>query len=398
MLVFHFVPNLDIAAKKAEWYDSILSDASVPVFEPGDTASMRVLLARIVRDNLEERRADRVRIGVSSGLDSRICFGAALDVLPADRIHVFTHGHPGNRDYENAPYLLDKRTVHHALHNRELVGVGTGDRKGLKSLFDREVVIFKGEKGPRDVPSIGGRLGDAISGGHLALREPTTSWAEAKTAFSRTFSIKPSLLDYMYKEGILPADYAPENSLPKEPPLDFKLMAYDDQLDLIFRQHQNICLRAGCIDSLNVTLVAGSNSVEEQNGSTFQPFMDARWQKSFLRTNRKQRMKQKLYKRLAVEQYADIFPDLVDPSYEIIAPQGATATDWRVMWPKHESLGESAKALLGSLNDRGGWFDVDRLTHLTGERKGGAMKVVKRLCNIEARLAGELVPRPMDSL
>lgn len=392
MLVFQFVPDLEIAAKKAEYYDSILGDPSIPTFDPGDTASMRKLLARIVEDNIEARRADRVKIGVSSGLDSRICLGATLDVLPADRVFVFTSGHEGNRDYENAPRLLEKRVLNHVLLNQQLVGVDSGGAKGFRPVYDQKVIIKRGEKYPPYIPAIGGRLGDAISGGHLKLEEPTASWSQAKTDFSRTFSIQKELLDYMYREGVLPADYVPEDSLPKEAPLDLSLMAYDDQLDMLFRQHQNICLRGGGIDHLNVKLLDNGKWTEEVNRYAFQPFLDSRWQKSFLRTPREQRMNQVLYKRLAVEQYADIFPDLVDPSYEIIAPNGATVMDWRIMWPKHPQLRESVQAMIESLNARGGWFDVDRLIHLTDRGKGAALKILQRLCGIEGRAAGGLLP------
>lgn len=392
MLVFMIVPDLEIAAKKAAWYESILGDPSIPVFEPGDTASMRQLLASIVKDNITARRVDRVRIGVSSGLDSRICFGATLDVLPADRIHVFTSGHPGNRDFENAPFLLNKRTVHHVLISQQLVGVATGGPKGSRHKYDTEEIVFKGEKYPPGLPNIGGRLGDAISGGHLSLSEPPQSWDQAKAAFCRSFSSSQKILNHMYQEGILPADYVPEDSLPKDPLLDRSLMAYDDQLDLLIRQHQNICLQPGGFDDLNAELVAGGKTADHRNRIGIQPFIDARWQKSFLLTPREKRMKQKLYRRLALEQYADIFPDMVDPEYQMVAPDGATVVDWRVMWRKHKSLSESARTRMEGLNARGGNFDVDRLVDLANRKSQSALKVVQRLCAIEGRAASGLAP------
>lgn len=387
-LVFRFVPRPEVAARKADYYRRLMQDDDVEVFDPDDTGSMRRLLAKIVREELEKRGAEKVSIGVSSGLDSRGCLGAVLDVLDPRQVFAHTYGHKGNRDFENLPRLVASRVVNHVLHNKIATGVKIGGPRGIGIRFKTETIVYSGVSDGQRKPEVSGRLGDLMGGS--AIRDtPVGNWDEARRSLAlHSSKLQTSMVEFYRAEGILPAGYDPAASLPDEPLLRPELVSLEDQVNLLFRQHQFVLLKPGGIDELNLPLAGTWNSVAEANAFAIMPYTDPRWQKSFLRLPADMRRDKALYKAFLVAEYPELFPDMVNPdTFEMIAANGPTAMSWKKMLRENSDFRESVATLVESLNSRGGWFNLPRLQELvqSGDRLAGY--ALQRLCETEGSIA-----------
>lgn len=347
-LVFKFVPDHDIARRKAQWYKRLLEDESIETFDPGDTGSARRLLAKITREELDKRGADSVSIGVSSGMDSRICLGALLDVLPPEKIFVFTYGHAGNRDYENAPHLLKSRVLNHVLINTVSARMEPTEKDPFRIKRKTERIVFSGVDDHDGKVQVVGRLGDALAGGHLTTKS-APDWTEARSDFIRRFSKRP-----LFEDGWLPESYDPIASLPDAPHLPGELMEFDLQLDLLYRQEQLICVKPALVDEINRHLLDASDTqIAKARNGLFCPFMDPRWQKSYLRMPRELRYKEKFYKKLCKTEFPHIFPEKTG-DYVLISPQGSTNIDWIPFWNSSAEFRSNILAMIDEFNESGG--------------------------------------------
>ena len=355
-LVFGFIPDHTVASYKAKYYRRLLEDDTIETFDASDTRSARVLLAKITREELDKRGIDNISIGVSSGLDSRVCFGALLDVLPPEKIFVFTYGHLGNRDYENAPHLLKSRVVNHVLKKTISARIVPKENDPFNIERETERIVLSGIDNHQGKVQIVGRLGGVLSGSTIS-KEKITSWREAKQYFIAKFSKKS-----LFKDDWLPKKYDPMESLPDEPFLPYDMMEFDLQLDLLYRQHQFICLKPALVDEFNRNLI---NESEEEiflaREKLFSPFMDPRWQKSFLKMHRSDRVNQVFYKTLCEKEYPDIFPDMTG-DYEIIFPKGSTNIDWLHLWHSDMQFKNGVESMIKAINEKGGWFDFSTIS------------------------------------
>lgn len=134
------------------------------------------MAGNILREQIDTRKVNRVRMGVTAGLDSRGLLGIALDVLSSNQIVAYTSGQPGNRDRKLAPYFTEKvLKEHHILDSQS----GVYDIGSIVNEFKRHppektwtLLGLPGEtnttiKGFGNLATINGFLGDAISGKQL---------------------------------------------------------------------------------------------------------------------------------------------------------------------------------------------------------------------------------------
>lgn len=87
----------------------------------GHVVEMKDAIMASVGDLIEAGGQDRVSIGVTGGLDSRLIHAALRHVLPADRIFPFTFGYPGQYDFEFVKtWISDILPGHHYVETREI--------------------------------------------------------------------------------------------------------------------------------------------------------------------------------------------------------------------------------------------------------------------------------------
>ena len=337
-LCFRFVPDLDVAEQQAAWLGKVLTGNQAVDFDLRDHEKARKLLSNTIQTELENLEARKVRIGVSSGLDSRALLGALSDFFDMNNVFAFTYGHESNKDYEHAAFLVGNVVVNHELHDYY-----------EKAKFNR--IVLKGNGSEANHVEIMGFLGDALSGGHLRQKASPPTWDAA----CQTFIGWQTGIKHFFKRGWMPNGYDPRNSLPAEPWLSAGLVCFDDQLDLMIRQHQRITMKAGAIDERNLGLSRFS-SLKEANKGTLVPFYTPSIISCFLNTPRELRFEKKAYKEFLYESYPQCFPDLSTKDPYIIT-KGATNIELTHIWKADRDLRKRYKMNFEILQKAG--FDYD---------------------------------------
>lgn len=417
---YAFLPSSEKAAAKAAWYGSLLGDRSVPVFDATDPESVRRLLARIISDRLRAHGVDRVKLGVSSGMDSRGILGGLLEVLPADRIVAYTNGEPGNPDFETArrftqarlrehhffeltegKYVLDKIVADTAARRPQ----GTTWQLSGKSSSSMPPEIA-------DLPNLHGFLGDSISGKRLKGKIET-DWQEAVTAFVRTNRVFASAyqkagleprVDYEW----LPADYDPFHAFPDRPFLSAEVMSYGDQLDLCYRQEQRIRLSAQRFHGheIDAQPPAVRETLRALSAKRITVYDDPRWQRSFLLLPPEQRLNQRFLKATWATLFPDIFADLLEdePAPAPVPKEPARAaldrlartashTNWERQWQTNASFRNMVETAFTSLAARRlvTWFDPMAILSEIRKDVVGMGREIFGVCSLEIGIrAGHL--------
>ncbi len=407
------LPRLDRAQDKAAWYGNLLVDPDVPTFGTADTGAARVMAARILGEQVAARGIDRIRMGVTAGLDSRGLLGIALDVLGPDRIVAFTSGQPGNRDRELARYYTEAVLSEHSIVETQS---GTYDTDAIVRAFSNRPPGFVGTligiskrtstpvKNVGKLPSIAGYLGDAISGKRLHGRIHT-DWQEACAAFVRKNDIyRPASKRVL--ASLLPAAYDPYHILPAKPFLPAELMGYDDQVDLCYRQHQRIRLS---FKPYSPEEIGGHQPAAKLNLGKITIYDDPRIQKSYLQMPQEERLNQRFYKRMMLEQWPQIFRDLVSPDDPRWAPEPPPATqqeklarsarsaghtNWEMLWAENPNFNTFARTLMLSLAGRRllHWLDPAGIVEELDRDPLGLGKIIVCLCSVELNIRAGRLP------
>lgn len=322
-----------------------------------------------------------VRIGVSSGLDSRFVLAALLEVLPSSNIYAYTFGNVGNKDYENAPRMLAPFLENYELINNLSKEFSPTESNPFRVVSKREHIILKGSVVDTDCVSFTGRLGDALAGGHLKT-EVAVPYEDAIRGFIKQFS-----KNKIFENGWLHHSYEPSFSLPRKPLLDGNIMDFDMQLDLLFRQHQSITLKPELVDDININLLSKKQrgKVSHLQKKWFNPFSDERWQKSFLSAPRKLLFEKKLYMMIMKEQFSQLYPDLLG-EYNFIFKDGPTNVDWIYIWNSSMTFREGVLKTIDSVNSKGGWFDKKLIETRMDAGDRFVANTVKRLFKLNSYL------------
>lgn len=407
------------ARKKSIWYQGILADSSIPVFNSNVLESVRDLLSIIISDQLNEKKIKKVKIGVSSGMDSRGILSGLLDVLPRDAIYAYTNGEPGNPDFENARSYTEKVLPNHLFF--EQTAGSYSAKKSLNKIQSRvpgTAWQLSGESKTTMPPHIAklnnfhGFLGDSISGKRLK-KKVDMDWAEAVESFvSANYVFKPSKiraggeLDYHW----LPDDYDPFHIFPLEPFLSSTEMLYYDQLDLFYRQEQRI--RHGAKRFYLNEVRSSPSEVQpillRKRNEVMTVYDDIRWQKSFLLLSPEFRIKQKFLKEAWAYNFPDVFRDLTgeitpkatcsspsDSSLDIMERIAKTSshTNWERQWETNDSFRDMVRVLFYSLSSRKliDWFEpIDILREIEKDHKGLGREIFG-ICSLELGIqAGHL--------
>jgi hypothetical protein len=405
-LYFGHLPSQELAERTAAAYQSLLADDSVPVFDHTDTASVHKLLLEVVRHSLDAWPETDYLIGVSSGFDSRTLLGAALEVVPPERLTCFTSGHPGNADYDLAPLYTDGVDIEHLLFD-----VGDAVRPSLAAMeeraAERPLSLPRAVGIPRapvqgvspelwEQPRLHGFLGE-ISGSRLPAEGTTGDFEGARSVFleKQARFVKPR-----FQAQFLPAGYDPGHLLPHRPALASEVMGFDDQLDLFFRQHQLI----RSLSSLRFTddeLATMPEQPREQlrrsRDRMLVPFTDPRWRRSFLLTPVEDRRDRALLRRTVVEYYPQIFKELADPSDPKFHARGKPKTihsAWEHLWNDDEEFRELVLTLLMSLRQRQLWFDPLVAAELADANEKSSGLLLQGLCSLEINIRVGALPSP----
>lgn len=412
---YAFRPSLDKAKVVANMYQEILTDDGVEVFDWRDYNSARLLAAKILREKFEARGIEKIKIGVTAGMDSRGLLGAVLDVLPPENIIAFTKGQAGNKDFERARFFTEHILPHHYL-------IGTADGE-----YTVENWIKRFQSRPQGVagsfygislqtndplkqhgwlPSISGFLGDATSGKRLngVVHE---TWDEALAAFVHKNEVfRPSSKRVI--SSMLPDEYDPYHLMPKKPLLARNLIGFDDQLDLCFRQYQRVGV--GFLPDSKTFNVSAEGQVN-RNSHQVTVYDDPRWQKSYFTMPPEERLFQKHYKQMLKSNFPEIFLDLVNPEDPRFAPEPvpetpkdrlkqsaktALHTNWEALWLENENFNEFARGLIRSLAERRVLYWLDPLALMEEFDKDilGLGKILWCLCSVELNLQAGRLPLP----
>lgn len=407
------LPRTDAAIQKAEWYRELLLDDHTPWFTHEDTRSARQMAEQIMREIAGHRRLERIRMGVTAGLDSRGLLGVALDVFRPDAIIGFTTGQPGNRDLALARFFTTGVLPKHYLIQTE--GALYEEQEWVSKFRTRPpgfVGTLHGKSrfsavpfdGFESLPTITGFLGDALSGKRLHGKIHH-KWDDAKAAYVKKNEIYRPASKRLFS-SLLPDAYDPFHVLPKDPLLPLSLMGYDDQLDLCFRQHQRIRLN---FKPYSEDEIAGHEPARKLNLKTITIYDDPRWQKSYLKMPNEERLKQSHYKRMMREQWPQIFRDLVDPDdprwaaepppgtqqerYERSA-RNSGHTNWELLWIESENFNSFARKLMLSLARRRilPWLDIEELVRELDRDVLGLGKAICCLCSVELNIRAGRLP------
>ena len=414
-LHYGFLPRPDRAADKAAFYQTVLDDDAIEVFDPGSAASARHLAATILSERLAVRGAEQIRIGASAGLDSRGLLGVSLDVLAPENIIAFTTGQPGNPDFETA-----RSFTQHILPNHILVTTQDGsydtDRfvdwlkkqppgvarpiYGVSDRIDNPMRAYSG------LHSVTGYLGDSISGKRLNNRI-NDNWDEAVANFvHRNEVFRPSTKRVI--RTLLPDAYDPLHVLPKAPFLPHDAMRYDDQLDLCYRQSQRIRVS---FPPARHEESRGSDFFVNPTSKTVTVYDDVRWQKSYLRMEDDLRLGQKHYRWMLRSNWPEIFSDLDEngdkraPVEDAVVSQreklehaakSALHTNWEALWIWNDGFNAFARGLIHSLADRRimTWVDIPGLLDEFDRDILGLGKLLWALTSLELNLRAGRLPEP----
>lgn len=412
---YAFRPSLDKAKVVANMYQEILTDPDVEVFDWRDYRSARVLAAKILREKFEARGIDKIKIGVTAGMDSRGLLGAVLDVLPPENIIAFTKGQAGNKDFERARFFTEKILPHHYL-----IGTADGEytiENWIKRFQSRPMGVtgsFYGiSRQTNDplkkygwLPSISGFLGDATSGKRLdgVINE---TWDDALARFVHKNEVfRPSSKRVI--SSMLPKEYDPFHIVPNTPLVAKELMSFDDQLDFCYRQYQRVGVGFLPDDkTFNVSAQGQTN----RNSHQFTVYDDPRWQKSYLMMPLEERLFQKHYKLMLKNNFPHIFLDLVNPEDPRFSPdpipetpkerlqqsaKTALHTNWEALWLENENFHQFATELISSLARRKILYWLDPMGLMEEFEKDilGLGKILWCLCSVELNLRAGRLPMP----
>jgi hypothetical protein len=405
-LYFGHLPSQELAERTAAAYQRLLVDDSVPVFDHTDTASVHKLLLEVVRHSLDAWPESEYLIGVSSGFDSRTLLGAALEVVPPERLTCFTSGHPGNADYDLAPLYTDGVVGEHLLFD-----VGDAVRPSLavmeKRATERPLSLPRAVGIPRapvqgvkpelwQRPRLHGFLGE-ISGSRLPAAGTDHDFDEARSVFlkKQTRFVRPR-----FQAQFLPAGYDPGHVLPNRPALASEVMGFDDQLDLFYRQHQLIRSLSSLQftdDELATMPERPREQLRRSRDRMLVPFADPRWRRSFLLTPIEDRRDRALLLRTVTEFYPAIFKELADPIDPRFHAEGKPKTihsAWTHLWNDDEEFRELVLTLLMSLRQRRLWFDPMVAAELGDANEKGSGLLLQGLCSLEINIRVGALPTP----
>lgn len=301
-LWFGYIPSVAKSGELFAHYERLLNDVTVETFDWQDVASAKRLLARIIEEQTTGKGFHEVCLPLSAGLDSRALLGAALEVLPADKIFAFTLGHEGTDDFDRArsftldilPHHLKIESVMQQWNTAERIAqvrrraddhvTGLGEFSGIDSNELREL---------KRSPQLKGFLGDALSGKKLPDRL-SGRWADAVHAYAYRFRAHKGPI------ALTPADYDPIAALPDQPFGGGARMLLDDQVQFVFRQEQHIRKS-----------FAGRPPAHTRAAHQIFPFDDPRWVRSFLLLPVPLRLQeQPFYRHFLANAFPRIFPDL----------------------------------------------------------------------------------------
>lgn len=409
----------DGARVKSNWYEQILGDDSIPVFEPDRLETVRALLRRIIADKLAAKGIERVKIGVSSGMDSRGILSGLLDVLPASSIFAYTNGEPGNPDFEKARTYTEKVLDSHLFFEQSegIYSIPQSLQK-IKARVPGTAWQLSGEsqtKMPKEILQLNnfhGFLGDSISGKRLK-KNINMDWIEAVESFVSSNNVfKPSRLRAGMDVSFdwLPNDYDPFHIFPESPFLPSEKMLYYDQLDLFYRQEQRI--RHGAKKFYRHEILSAPSEIQpvldRKRSEVLTVYDDVRWQKSFLLLTPDLRLGQKLLKQAWAFNFPHVFRDLTgevqtqmvqgksglttQDKIDLVA-KTSSHTNWERQWATNHSFRAMVRELFVSLSSRNliDWFDpIDVLNEIERNHEGMGREIFG-ICSVELGIkAGHL--------
>lgn len=313
-LRYAYVPSLDRAKERAAWWSRLFADRDVPTFSTAPEA--RDLLARIVSDLLGDRA--KVKIGVTSGYDSRGVLGALVSVLPPERIVAFTRGQPGNPDFEKARgFTRTVLPVHHLLPTQKsefvvddlVAGASVHPSGGPRVITPSTKNLTTEIDEFSSLPNVSGYLGDALTGKRVNLRVQ----GDFDAARARFLNSNSPFIPLELSEEFFPRGYDAGHALPVRPLIPIDQMDPQDQFNFLYRQFQRIGVNAGQYEADDLARMepdARARAVSRM-AMSLTPYTDPRWQKSWMLVPLEERNEQRFYKRFLSESYPEIFSDLV---------------------------------------------------------------------------------------
>jgi hypothetical protein len=448
-LYYGYLPSREVAERRAAWWARLLDDPDVPHFTTA--AEARDLLVRIVGELVAD--LSKVKIGVTSGYDSRGVLGALLFVMPPDQIMAFTRGQPGNPDFDKArDFTKAVLPVHHLVGTQDAEfqavpaspGPAPGGDSGPRQISPPTSQITKRIEGFDELPNLNGYLGGALSGSQLSPGV-RGDFDAARERYLR--SNRPFVPDALMAE-FFPRAYDPGHMLPSRPMLPVSVMDPQDQLNFHYRQFQRIRLHASQFepDELAEMSPKARARAKRRMSASRTPYTDPRWQKSWMLVPFEERLKQKFYRRYLAESYPRIFPDLVKslakeakqekaaaeaearasalrpplrrlrsglggivrwlrpppppppPSKAEMRARSAlrTHTNWELLYERNEQFRtEYCDPLIESLAARRGlWFDPRRVHELAREEAYGYGTVLWGLLSMESAIRAGRLPEP----
>lgn len=416
-LHFGFLPQQDRAVQKAAFYSEIVQDESIPVFDPASAGSARNLAATILSERLAVRRAEKIRMGVSSGLDSRGLLGVALDVLRPEQIIAYTTGQTGNPDFDTA-----RDFTHHILPTHFIIPTQDGtyevDRfvewlrkqppgvaRPMYGISDR---VNNPMRPHSTLHSVTGYLGDSISGKRLN-GQINDNWDDAVANFLRRNEVfRPSTKRVI--STLLPEEYNPRHLMPDAPLLPAEQVRYDDQLDLCYRQNQRIRVS---FPPSRPEESRGSDLYVTPGSKMVTVYDDIRWQKSYLLMADDLRLNQRHYRWMLSNNWPEIFRDLDEngdkreqPAETDVALSGREKlekaakttlhTNWEALWLGNDGFNAFARTLIASLAERRimPWVDIPGLLDEFDQEILGLGKLLWALLSLELNLRAGRLPEP----
>lgn len=410
-LWYGYVPSAGRSRELFARYERLLNDQTVETFDWKDLPSARRLLVRIVEELTVGNGVDEICLPLSAGLDSRALLGAALEVLPADRICAFTLGHPGTEDFDRARDFTRDILPRHFKFDSIVQGWDTTKRVAQVARRPNDAVTGIGEfagigsvelHALKRLPQLKGFLGDALSGKKLP-NSLSGRWVDAVHGYAQRYRAHKGPL------AVTPADYDPLTALPDEPFGGGARMLLDDQVQFVFRQEQHI--------RQSFANLPGPHS---KLAHPIFPFDDPRWVRSFLLLPTQLRLQQPFYRHFLANAFPKIFPDLRDwrsvqilkappPRREAPAPTAETAQagdtaksskshiDFGTMYERDSSFRSFCRENLTDLMQRKlvDWVDLDGvLYHAENGWAGDLGRILYGLVSLEINLKAGRLPAP----
>lgn len=441
-LYYGYLPSRGRAEERAAWWAGLLTDPDVPHFTTA--AEARDLLAQIVGELVAG--LPRVKIGVTSGYDSRGVLGALVSVMPPDRIVAFTRGQPGNPDFDKARGFTEAvLPVHYLVGTQEAEfqvprGKGPSGGHGPREISPPTSQLTKGIEGFDNLPNLNGYLGGALSGSQLSNQVR----GDFDAARARYLQENRPFVPQELKAEFFPSDYDPGHMLPNRPMLPIELMDPQEQLNFFYRQYQRIRINASQYEAEELAAMEPSARARAaaKMARSLTPYTDPRWQKSWMLVPFEERISQRFYKRFLAESYPEIFPDLRKSLGEAAARAAAEAgrpalplplrrlrssvgrlvrrvrpaplpapptkaemrarsaqrthTNWEMLYEGNEQFRrEYCDPLLKALAARRGlWFDPMRVHELAREEAYGYGTVLWGLLSMENAIRAGNLPEP----